>query len=41
MNMPESNFDVKASKHCDWATETSKFFKGTKPVDFSGDHWKL
>ena len=29
------------ARYIRWATEASKFFKGTKPVDFSGDHWKL
>ncbi len=29
------------ARYCRWATEAAKFFKGTKPVDFSGDHWKL
>ncbi len=29
------------ARYVRWATEASKFFKGTKPVDFSGDHWKL
>ena len=24
-----------------WASEVSTFFKGTKRVDFSGEHWKL
>ena len=24
-----------------FATQASKFFKGTKPVCFEGDHWKL
>ena len=24
-----------------FATAASKFFKGTKPVSFEGDHWKL
>ncbi len=28
-------------RYCEWATQAAKFFKGTKPVDFSGDHWKL
>jgi len=28
-------------RYCEWATEAAKFFKGTKPIDFSGDHWKL
>ena len=29
------------ARYVRWATEASRFFKGTKPVDFSGDHWKL
>ncbi len=24
-----------------WATEASTFFKGTKPVNFEGEHWML
>lgn len=28
-------------RYCEWAKEAAKFFKGNKPVDFSGDHWKL
>ena len=28
-------------RYCLWATEASKWFKGTKPVRFDGDHWKL
>ncbi|MGZ0657466.1 hypothetical protein ACWPKS_17850 [Coraliomargarita sp. W4R72] len=28
-------------RYCEWATQATKFFKGTKPVDFGGDHWKL
>ena len=27
--------------YCEWATQAAKFFKGAKPIDFSGDHWKL
>lgn len=27
--------------YCRWATEAAKFHKGIKPVNFSGDHWKL
>jgi hypothetical protein len=29
------------TRYIRWASEAAKFFKGTKPVDFSGDHWKL
>ena len=29
------------ARYIRWATEAAKFFKGDKPVDFSGDHWKL
>jgi hypothetical protein len=29
------------ARYIRWASEAAKFFKGTKPVDFSGDHWKL
>ena len=29
------------ARYCRWATEAAIFFKGSKPVDFSGEHWKL
>ena len=29
------------ARYCRWATEGAKFFKGTKPVRFTGAHWKL
>jgi len=29
------------TRYCRWATDAARFFKGTKPVDFGGDHWKL
>lgn len=29
------------ARYIRWATEAAKFFKGTKPVDFGGAHWKL
>ena len=29
------------ARYIRWASQASKFFKGEKPVDFSGDHWKL
>lgn len=29
------------ARYCRWATEASNFFKGTKPVDFGGEEWKL
>jgi hypothetical protein len=29
------------ARYINWASEASKFFKGTKPVDFSGNQWKL
>jgi len=29
------------ARYCRWATEAAKFFKGEKPVRFTGDHWKL
>lgn len=28
-------------RYCEWAAQAAKFYKGTKPVDFSGEHWKL
>ncbi len=28
-------------RYCLWATEASKWFKGTKPVRFGGTNWKL
>jgi len=28
-------------RYARWASEVSIFFKGTKPVNFSGDNWKL
>lgn len=29
------------NRYCRWASEAAKFFKGTKPVRFCGEHWKL
>jgi hypothetical protein len=29
------------ARYCRWATEAAKFYKGHKPVRFTGDHWKL
>jgi hypothetical protein len=29
------------ARYIRWATEAAKFFKGTKPVCFTGEHWKL
>jgi hypothetical protein len=29
------------ARYIRWASEASKFFKGEKPVDFGGAHWKL
>ena len=29
------------ARYCRWANEAAKFFKGTKPVNFTGKHWKL
>lgn len=28
-------------RYCLWATEAAVFFKGRKPVHFSGEQWKL
>lgn len=28
-------------RYCRWASEASKFFKGDKPVRFTGSNWKL
>jgi hypothetical protein len=36
----ESTPEARA-RYCRWATEAAKFFKGTKPVRFEGDHWLL
>jgi len=35
-NTPEAR-----ARYCRWATEAAKCFKGTKPVKFTGKHWKL
>ncbi|HKK18768.1 MAG TPA: hypothetical protein VJ952_08815 [Opitutales bacterium] len=29
------------ARYCRWATEAAKFYRGTKPVRFTGKHWKL
>ncbi|MDQ8208992.1 hypothetical protein QEH52_15810 [Coraliomargarita sp. SDUM461003] len=29
------------ARYVRWASEASKFFKGSKPVRFVGEHWKL
>jgi hypothetical protein len=29
------------NRYCRWAAEAAKFYKGTKPVRFIGEHWKL
>jgi hypothetical protein len=29
------------ARYLRWATEAAKFYKGTKPVRFTGEHWKL
>lgn len=29
------------ARYCRWASAAAKFFKGTKPVRFTGKHWKL
>jgi len=29
------------ARYCRWATEAAKFYKGTKPVRFVGNQWKL
>ncbi len=29
------------ARYIRWATEAAKFYKGTKPVCFTGEHWKL
>lgn len=29
------------ARYCRWATEAAKFYKGQKPVRFTGDRWKL
>lgn len=28
-------------RYCRWATEASRFYRGSKPVRFVGEHWKL
>jgi hypothetical protein len=28
-------------RYCRWATDAARFFKGQKPVRFTGSHWKL
>jgi hypothetical protein len=28
-------------RYCQWATEASQWFRGTKPVRFGGTNWKL
>lgn len=29
------------ARYCRWASEAARFYRGTKPVRFTGDHWKL
>jgi len=29
------------TRYVRWVSEASKFFKGKKPVNFGGKHWKL
>jgi hypothetical protein len=29
------------ARYCRWVTEAAKFYKGTKPVRFEGEHWLL
>lgn len=28
-------------RYCRWATQAAHFYRGQKPVRFSGKHWKL
>lgn len=28
-------------QYCRWATAAARFYKGSKPVRFVGNHWKL
>lgn len=29
------------ARYIRWASEATKFYKGKKPVHFTGEHWKL
>jgi len=29
------------ARYCRWASEAAKFYKGNKPVRFTGKQWKL
>jgi len=29
------------ARYIRWATEAAKYYKGAKPVRFTGNHWKL
>lgn len=28
-------------RYCHWATQAARFYRGQKPVRFSGKHWRL